>query len=224
MRQLTTRDDLLTIFAAPGPMRGPGEPIPPRPSQAVPDRTADPSAIPGPAILATFEALFNIGYGGRQADAIVAYLQREGTLAGAPCLDATSEAIVERAYVAALPAVPFDDAAWGSDDDLDDLDLVVPIDPDGPGPDLAGEEEPTGEYPPVPVEPPDEWQGNAEAGWAYHPTPEDEAAYRAMLAEEEARAAAVEAERAEALGWARLAESIEDIRRTVHALRGLAAV
>lgn len=212
MRQLTMRTDGLTIFPAPGPARPAGEAIPPRPSQAIaiPDRTTDARVeIPGPAILATFEALFAAGYGGRQADSIVAYLQREGTLAGAPCLDPTSEAIVERAYVASLPPVPYSDfAAWGSDDDLDDIDLVVPLDPTGPPPELAGEDEPTGEYPPVPAEEP------------YEPTAEDLAAYRAMLAADEA----IEAERAEALGWARLADSIEDIRRTVHSLRGLAAV
>lgn len=101
-----------------------------RVSQARVDQTSDCPPIPPQSIRAAFDACFSIGFGGVQADRIVRHLQETGTLAGAPLLDRIDESIIERAFVASLPPVPFDDPAWGGpDEDLDDDDILIGVTP-----------------------------------------------------------------------------------------------
>lgn len=97
-------------------------------------------AVVNPAIAPGLEALrwhlMDHHYSDVAAFDICHHVLEEGTLAGAPGLYPEDEAAAEAAYVGSLPAVPFADPAWGSDEDLDGLDLP-PI--CGGGPDPADE-------------------------------------------------------------------------------------
>lgn len=73
-------------------------------------------------------------YSQHARERIVAYAAAEGTPTGSPYLEAEDEAEASEAFVGALPAVPFDSAEWGPDEDLDGLDLP-PMCGGGPDPD-----------------------------------------------------------------------------------------
>jgi hypothetical protein len=94
-----------------------------------------------PALDGLAGLLTNYHYSAHAASRIVAYVAAEGTLAGAPGLDPEDEPVAETTFVNGLEPVGFDDPAWGSLEDLDDLDAIIEEperDPLAPGPILLG--------------------------------------------------------------------------------------
>jgi hypothetical protein len=56
-------------------------------------------------------------------EAVVIHAAEHGTPSGCEHLEAEDEHDAEMAFVEALPAVPYSSPEWGSDDDLDGLDI-----------------------------------------------------------------------------------------------------
>lgn len=106
-------------------------------SQAIPDRTSD-----CPALQAVRRRAMGLCYGDREINRIVNHVAVEGTLAGIPGVGPIAEALLEEAFINALPVVPYGDSAWGTLDDIDDIDFLLPL--AGGAPD-AGEWDDTAE-------------------------------------------------------------------------------
>lgn len=105
------------------------------------------------------------------------YVLDHGTLEGNGLIFDEDYEAAEAAYVNSLPAVPYDSAEWGEAEPDEDSELwrhARDWTPAGgwSDPDPAGEWDDTGEFPAVavPVEPPDEWEGNDHAGWTMLPS------------------------------------------------------
>jgi hypothetical protein len=121
-----------------------------------------------PALDALAVLLTDYHYSAHATTLIVAYVAAEGTLAGAPGLDAEDEADAEMVFVAELEPVAYDAPDWGA--------IVPPeLDPDAgcppvpdPLPDYRSPEE-WEAIEPGPIEPPDSWEGDGSVGWASLP-------------------------------------------------------
>jgi hypothetical protein len=72
-----------------------------------------------PALGVLAETLTDRHYSAFAATRIVAYVASEGTVTGAPGMEPEDEAAAEFAFVSALEPVPFDDARWGEDLDVE---------------------------------------------------------------------------------------------------------
>lgn len=96
--------------------------------------------------------LEDLHYSSHARDRIVRHAAATGTLAGCPELDREDEAVVEAAFVDALPAVPYDSPLWDRDDVFLDVELLA-----------------TGTHPlPFAPEPPAGWKGEApDEGWRH---------------------------------------------------------
>jgi hypothetical protein len=75
-----------------------------------------------PGLAALVEFLMGRNYSSHAIARVFDFVACNGTLEGSMVEPGDMDA-AERAFVDALPAIDFDDPAWGSDDDLDGLDI-----------------------------------------------------------------------------------------------------
>jgi hypothetical protein len=129
----------------------------------------NPQLKPGLAALATW--LIENHYSSHAIGRVQAFVAVNGTLAGAPMLEPADEPEAEEAFTAALPAVALASDAWDRDQSvLFDTEMLVEGHP-WPIP-AQGDDDRTVPPPGIDPEP-------------YEPTAEDDAAYRAWLADRE---------------------------------------